>query len=181
MRARPAGHEVQRSPCHDCSLAGEDKNGPQCLKCEKRCGYVASLEGRSGPVPMEMTDMAIKNDPEKSKRDDQFMRDNPDMPPAKLAEQLGRSLGAIYVRRSVLGLCKGKRNSPITKGAELQAPGEDPQENIINLEDHPDVLDQLRKRAAAELRTVSNQALWCIKCALQGGAPDHGRAPDSAP
>ena len=98
---------MQRSPCHECYLASADKNGPECLNCEKRTDYVASLEGRSGPVPMEMTDMVM--DSEKIRHDDQFMRDNPDMRPADISAALGRTVAAIYVRRAKLGLTKDKR------------------------------------------------------------------------
>ena len=110
---------MKRSPCHSCYLAADDKNGPECLVCEKRTAYVASLEGRSGPVPMEMTDMAGR-DLEKTRRDDQFLRDNQDMPPAEIAGVLGRSLASIYVRRSVLGLTKDKRRAMIKARDELR-------------------------------------------------------------
>jgi hypothetical protein len=169
---------MQRSPCHECGihLAGEDKNGPQCLNCDKRTAYVVALEGRNGPVPMEMTDMAGRW----SEKEDQFLRDYPHMHIKAQAEHLGRSIQSVSVRRSTLKLTHQPKD--MRRPAESEgAAGSGVHDNIINLEDHPDVLDQLRKRAADELRTVHNQALWFIKCALQGSAPDHGRAPDRSP
>lgn len=34
-----------RSPCFDCGLKSADKNGAECLKCEKRWEYVGRLAG----------------------------------------------------------------------------------------------------------------------------------------
>lgn len=169
---------MQRSPCQDCSVhqAGHDKNGHECLSCDKRVAYVVALEGRSGPVPMEMTDMAARRFTEEDDR----LIPTADLSSKQIAEKLGRTVGAIYVRRSLLGgqqpNVKKMKYAPDT----ATLPGEDLPDTTINLEDHPDVLNQLRKRADDELRTVKNQALWFIKCALQRGAPDNRRAPDRA-
>jgi hypothetical protein len=32
-----------KNPCRDCALLGEDKNGPECLVCEKRVAYLLHI------------------------------------------------------------------------------------------------------------------------------------------
>lgn len=104
-------------PCRGCSLEFCDKNNDICLRCAKRVKYVAEMDGMHCSVPVEMSDMAsLKR--EKVEHDDQFMRDNPDMPIAQIAEKLGRTYGAISVRRSNLGIKKANRHALIKERAE---------------------------------------------------------------
>lgn len=116
---------MQRSPCYECDvhLAGRDKNGPECLNCKKRLEFVGALQSMTGPVPMEMTDMGARRiSPElMAKAEADLARCAPPEPkqipgrwtpdqdelvrtlaPADAAQRLGKSIGAIYVRRSQL-------------------------------------------------------------------------------
>ncbi len=181
------------SPCRSCSLEFIDKNNDTCMRCAKRIKYVASLEGLTCSVPVEMTDMAMS--PEKVKQHDQFMIENPDMKVPQIAKQLGRSQAAIYSRRFKLGLTKPKRDAERTMLADRTKAVHSEPENlpprraeltrsadlaIINIKGYEELYERLKRSAQANFRTPELQALWFIHkgLAAESGAGDQRRAPD---
>lgn len=182
------------SPCRSCSLEYVDKNNDTCMRCAKRIKYCESLEGLTCSVPVEMTDMAMS--PEKVKRHDQFIIDNPEMKAPEVAKALGRSTAAIYNRRHALGLTKHRGVSERVKPATMQKPNhiEDtaPAHHgsaeltrsadlaIININGYEELYERLKRSAQANFRTPELQALWFIHqgLAAEDGAGDQRRAPD---
>ena len=171
---------MQRSPCHECEMAAADKNGPGCLHCEKRCAYVASLEGRSGPVPMEMTDMAGRW----KESEDQYLRDNPHLAAKQQAANLGRSAQSVSVRRSALKLTHQPRVMP-TAPAVLKAntaPLSDLLWDLVNVREFEDLYERLKRSAKENFRTPELQALWFIHrgLAAEDSACDQRRHTDGS-
>ena len=162
-----------RSPCHECGIhqSGRDKNGPECMGCKARVEYVRCLGPVNYSVTDEESDMAGKLFTENE--DIEILRTMREPAPA-VAKKLGRALGSIYTRRSVLKTqLKSDPATTLTVGVDGS--------KTIDMGEYGDVYDMLCKRATAEMRTVNAQAIWILKCALQGGAADHGRARDDAP
>lgn len=133
---------MRRSPCHECKthLAGEDKNGPECMNCRKRLEFVGALESMTGPVPMEMTDMGARRiapeimakaeadlarcmPAETPLRSGRWTPDQDELvrtvPPAEAAKLLEKSLGAIYVRRNQLKMKALKAIGAVSKKISL--------------------------------------------------------------
>jgi hypothetical protein len=153
-------------------MLGYDKNGPQCVRCDKRVAYVEALGGMFHGMPIEESDMVRKRWTDEE--DIEIMR-TIDHPAAEVAQKLGRALGSIYTRRSEL---KGfGRSEETTRKIKQPAAGvvtvSVSNNMTIDLGDYGDVYRSLCKRAESELRTVNAQAVWILKCALQGGPSDH--------
>ncbi|MCU0589877.1 MAG: hypothetical protein MUC33_01165 [Desulfobacterales bacterium] len=179
-----------------------DKNNDSCLKCKRRVEYVAALEGRSCSVPVEMTDMARQSS-EKTKADDQFLRDHPDMPAAEIAKQLGRSPASVYTRRCALGITgKNRRDLIRQRHAEMKSvqarktvahgTGHDtlpatPAELtptrelvMININGFEEIYERLKRSAQENFRTPELQALFFIHQGLkaESGGRDQRREAD---
>jgi hypothetical protein len=131
------------NPCRSCARLDQDKNSSDCMSCTRRVEYVTALEGRSCSVPMEMGDMARQSS-EKTRHDDQYLRDHQDTPIPEIAKALGRSVESIYVRRSNLGLTarRGliKARAEKIAGERLKKPARPAPPTVIDQsEDHPDI------------------------------------------
>lgn len=99
-----------KSPCLECELVGKDgdKKNPICAACEKRKNYVTSLGGLSESIPLELTNMGRKIQKSKwTESEIRFLKENINkMTHKQMGEHLGRSVGAVSARCSLLNIKK---------------------------------------------------------------------------
>ncbi len=165
------------NPCRSYARLSQDKNGEECMRCERRVEYVAALEGRSCSVPMEMSDMGRSR--ANTQRDDEFLRSNPDMPIAEIAEKLGRTPAGISYRRHLLGIVKSGRKSCRSQDEPQpmvclhhDTAGPSAPKSPTSIDLGGDLYDRLCQCAQREFRTPEMQALYFIHqgLAAAGGA-----------
>lgn len=90
------------SPCRNCKLELVDKNNETCMRCAKRIKYVASMEGLTCSLPVEMTDMA-----KWTKDQVDYLRQNyTTKSDLEIAKHIGKNPPCVQIKRTALGLKK---------------------------------------------------------------------------
>lgn len=192
---------MDRSPCLKCSRLHENKNNPTCDACKK----VKDYDDRMGPItenlPIEMTDMGnMKKAKSWSIDDEQYLKDNYlSRTTAELAEELNRTVSAVYCRLNRLKLRRYEKREIEPAGAEIkklpselevnkptgieffparyQEPNKkvlDPPDKafvILDFSGHPDLYDRLITAAAEAFRTPDGQMLYLCNEAMRDVNP----------